>query len=192
MKREDLIKLGIAEDVVDKIMAIHGTDIESHKSKLTTAETALTAAQTELDGTKKQLTEAGVQIESFKKLDVEGVKKAADEWKTKAEQAQAEAAKQVAQLKFDHALDGALTGAKAKNAKAVKALLNADLLKLADDGTISGLKEQIEKIKSENDFLFQGETPDPKIVLGGNNQTVTTDAFTAAVRKGAGLPDKGK
>lgn len=78
MKREDLIKLGIAEDLVDKIMALHGSDIEGHKTRLTTV-------QTELDGLKKQLSEANTAIEGFKKLDVDGIKAAADEWKAKAE-----------------------------------------------------------------------------------------------------------
>jgi len=183
MKREDLIKLGVAEDVVDKIMAAHGKDIEDHKSKLATA-------QTELDGLKTQLKDAGEAIEGFKKLDIDGVKKSADEWKAKAEQAEKDAQAQIQTLKFEHALDGALAGAKAKNAKAVKALLQADALKLNEaDGSILGLKEQLEKIKSEADYLFENDTPTPKVVAGGNSTTVTTDAFTAALRKGAGLPE---
>jgi predicted nucleic acid-binding Zn-ribbon protein len=182
MKKEDLIKLGLTDEaVIEQIIILHGKDIEKHK-------TGLSTAQAESDGLKKQLTDANAAIEGFKKLDVEGIKKAADEWKTKAEQAQTEANKQIAGLKFDHALDGALSGAKAKNGKAVKALLDAELLKLADDGSISGLKEQLEKIKSENDYLFESETPTPKIVVGGNNKSVITDAVVLAARKAAGLP----
>lgn len=185
MKREDLTKLGITDELVDKIMALHGSDIEAHKQKLVTA-------QAETDGLKKQLTDANASIEGFKKLDPEALQKAADEWKTKAEAAQAEAQKQVAGLKFDFALDGALTAAKAKNAKAVKALLQQDALKLSDDGSILGLKEQLEKIKTENDFLFESEQPTPKIITGGQPTTQTiTDPVIAAMRKAAGLPAEG-
>lgn len=189
MKREDLIKLGIAEDLVDKIMALHGTDIESHKTKVATA-------QTELDAIKKQLSDANNEIDGFKKLDIEGVKKAADDYKAKFETAQADAQKQLAQLKFDHALDGALTGAKAKNAKAVRALLNMDALKLNEaDGSIIGLKDQLEQIQKDNDYLFAGESAsvlasDPHIVTGGNPPQKTIDAFDAALRRGAGLPEE--
>jgi len=143
MKREDLKKMELADEVIDQIMALHGKDVESHKSKLVTAETTA-------DGFKTQLGEANKTIEGFKGMDIEGVKKTADDWKLKAETAQTESAKQLSDLKFDHALDGALTGAKAKNAKAVRALLKADDLKLAEDGSIVGLNEQLEKIKSEN------------------------------------------
>ena len=183
MNKKDLTDLGIAEDVAEKIIVLHGKDIEKHKSMIQ-------SSTTEIEGLKTQLTEASKQIEAFKGMDIEGVKKAADDWKTKAETAEADAKKQVAALKFEHALDGALSGEKAKNAKAVRALLNMDALKLNDaDGSIIGLKEQIEKIKSENDYLFEGEKQDPKIVVGGNNQKITDDAFMSALRKGAGIPE---
>lgn len=181
MKREDLEKQGLTKEQIDFVMAENGKDIESQKSKTT-------AAQGEVDGLKKQIEEANQQIEDFKKLDIEGVKKAADEYKTKFESAQAESVKQLAALKFDHALDSALTGAKAKNAKAVKALLDTELLKMAEDGSISGLKEQLEKIQSENDYLFESEEQPPKIVIGGQSKTVINDPVYLAARKAAGLP----
>lgn len=183
MNAEDLKKLGLEdEEVIQKIIVLHGKDIEKNKTSLATA-------QAELEGVKKQLAEANTQIESFKGMDVEGVKKSADEWKAKAEQAQAEAASQIAALKFDHALGEALSGAKAKNAKAVRALLDMNALKLNEaDGSIVGLDEQIKKIRSESDYLFDSETEPPRIVVGGNNKSVITDATVLAVRKAAGLP----
>ncbi len=54
-------------------------------------------------------------------------------------------------MKFDYALTAALTGAKARNSKAVKALLDMDGLKL-NDGKIIGLDEQLSQIKEENAF----------------------------------------
>lgn len=180
MNKKDLIDLGIAEDVADKVVILHGKGIESHKGTIATM-------QTELDGLKTQLTEAGATIEGFKKMDVDGIKAAADDYKAKFEQAQTESASQLANLKFDHALESALTGAKAKNAKAVQALLSRDALKLNDDGSILGLKEQLEKIKSENDYLFADTKEPPKIVTGGKSQSVLSDAMTDAARKGAGL-----
>jgi predicted nucleic acid-binding Zn-ribbon protein len=181
MKREDLTKLGLAEDLINQIMGLHGTDIESHKTKLN-------AASTELEGLKAQLIEANKAIESFKSMDIEGVKKSADEWKTKAEQAAAEAQAQMNQLKFDHALDGALNGAKARNAKAVKALLSMDALKLAEDGSIAGLTEQLEKLKSEAEYLFENNTETPKVVVRtANPVNFNNDPLVAAARRAAGL-----
>jgi predicted ester cyclase len=182
MKREDLKALGLTDEQIEKVMAENGKDIEKHKS---TADNA----KTELDNLKAQITEANKQIDSFKAMKVEDIQKAANDYKTKFEQAQADATKQVAQLKFDHALEGALVTAKAKNAKAVKALLDIPNLKLKeDDGSIIGLDEQLKKVKEANAFLFEEEQPLPKVVLNSNNQSVLTDPVVLAARKAAGLP----
>jgi predicted nucleic acid-binding Zn-ribbon protein len=189
MKREDLEKIeGLSKEAIDKIMALHGQDITNHQTKLTTA-------QTELDGLKAQLTEANTTIEGFKKLDVDGIKAAADDWKAKAEKATADAAAQMTALKFDHALDGALSGAKAKNPKAVKALLDMELLQKAFDdktGTIIGFEDHLKPVKEANDYLFESEGNNPQIVAGWHNQTVLGDPFEAAMRKGAQLSPQGK
>lgn len=189
MKRDDLKKLlgdGVADDVIDKIMSENGKDIEAQKAKIA-------AAESEAQTAKEQLVEANKQIEAFKGMDIEGVKKAADDWKLKAETAEAEAKKTVEALKFDHALDAALTAAKAKDVVSVKAHLKTEAMKLQEDGSIVGLNEQLEKIKADEktSFLFWSEQPEPKIVTGANNQPLNMSAFEAALLKGAGL-DKEK
>lgn len=187
MKREDLKKLlgdSATDETVDKIMTLHGSDLESHKGKLTTA-------QAEADALKTQLAEANTTIEGFKKLDVDAIRAAADEWKTKAEQAQADSAKQVAQLKYDHALDGALSAAKVKNPKALKALLNNDALKFNEaDGSIIGLDDQLKKVKETDAYLFTDETPQPQITTGGTNRPINSDPVWEAMLKGAKLEPK--
>jgi len=69
---------------------------------------------------------------------------------------------QLAQVRLDNAVDAALTAAGAKNNTAVKALL-ADFLKeakLADDGTVKGLANELaEMVKAEaTSFLFATDT----------------------------------
>lgn len=181
MKREDLKALGLEDGVIDSIMALNGKAIETHKA-------AAQTAQAELETVKGQLAEAGATIESFKALKPEELKAAADDWKAKAEKAQTDAAAQLAAVKFDYALESALTGAKAKSAKAVQALLSTDTLKDANGEFIAErFTEQLEKIKSEHDYLFTDATIPPRIVQGGNNQSVMSDPQLEAMRKGAGL-----
>jgi len=181
MNKKQLLDLGLTEELAEQIVVLHGKDIESHKTKLL-------ASQEEATSLKTQLAEAGVTIEGFKKLDIEGVRKSADEWKKTAEKTQADSAAQLSALRFDHALDSALTGAKAKNAKAVKALLKAENLKLSEDGTIVDLDRQLVEIKKENDYLFESDTPTPRIITGGTSKTVISDSVVDAARKAAGLP----
>lgn len=176
MKREFLEELKIDKEVIDKIMAENGKDIEAEKQKLTTQ-------KTELDGIKTQLTEANKQIESFKGMDIEGIKKAADDWKAKAETAQTEAQKQIAQLQFDYALETELSKAGARNPKTIKALLKMDGLKNVE-GNIIGLKEQLDKLKTDEAYLFAEET-DP------NNPSIVK-VNSAGDHKPSGNPDYDK
>jgi len=180
MKREELEKLGLEKEAIDQIMAMAGKDLEAHKVKLSTAEQEIASVRTQYD-------EATKQIESFKSMDIEGVRKSADEWKTKAEQAAKDAQAQIAQMRFDHALDGALISAKAKNVKAVRALLSTADMKLTDSGDILGLDDQLKKIKTEADYLFESDQPAPKITAGGGNSSQNIDPAVAAFRAAAGL-----
>lgn len=177
MKREFLTGLGIAEDVIDKIMAENGKDIEAVKSKYA-----------DYDALKTQLSEANGKIEEFGKLDFDGVKKMADDYKAKFEEAQAESKKQIEAMQFNHALENALSGAKAKNVKAVRALLETDKLKLNKDGSLTGLTEQLDKLKSENDYLFEAEKKEdvPQFLGGSSGGSPASDED--AVRAVMGLP----
>jgi len=166
MKREFLEELKIEKEMIDKIMSENGKDIETEKTKVTTK-------QTELDGLKIQLTAANKQIESFKGMDVEGIKKAADDWKVKAESAQTEAQKQIAQLQFDYALETELSKAGARNPKTIKALLKMESLKNVD-GDIIGLKDQLEKLKTDEAYLFVETTAEKddksKVIVNSGGQ----------------------
>jgi len=180
MKREDLAKLGIEDEAIDSIMALNGADIE--KAKASSKQT-----QSELEAAKAQLQEATKTIEGFKAMDIDGIKKAAEEWKSKAEQATKEAEARIASMRFESSLNEALASARARNPKAVRALLSEADLKQTESGEIVGLKEQLEQIKSENEYLFESETPAPKIVSGGGEKQAINDTVILAARKAAGL-----
>lgn len=168
MKREFLRELGLTDEQIDKIMAENGKDIEKYK---TLAETK----EAELKQIKQQLEEANAQIEKFKDMDIESIKAAAEDYKQKYEKAKEEAQREIEQIKFNYAIEKALTNAKARNVKAVKALLDLENLQLADD-KILGLDEQLERIKEENDFLFESEDNQklPKFVGPGGDDTKTS------------------
>ena len=182
MQRSELEKLGLEKEAIDSIMALNGKDIEAHKAKIA-------AAEAERDGLKSQLDEAAKAIDGFKALDIEGVKKSADEWKAKAEQAEAARIKEVENVRFDHALESALKDFKAKDPSDLIPRLKRDALKLSEDGkTVIGLKEQIEPLQAAKDYLFESDVVTPKIVSGGGNKPIDNqDAVVIAARKAAGL-----
>jgi hypothetical protein len=61
------------------------------------------------------------------------------------------------QMQFDYALDGALTNAKSKNNKALKALLDMNSIKY-QEGKLEGFQEQIEALQKDASYLFDLNT----------------------------------
>lgn len=88
-------------------------------------------------------------------------KKATDDYEAK-----------LAQQSFDFALKEALSGAKAKNPKAVEALLNKDAIKL-DGDKLLGLDEQLKTLKESDSYLFDAEQSQqqPPTFSTGQHQT---------------------
>lgn len=119
------------------------------KSKYDTLELAKGELQT-------QLATANTKLEGYD-----------PEWKVKAEQAEKDAQTKISAMQFDLSLDAALSAAKARSPKAVKAMLNMDGLKL-NDGQIIGLNEQLETVKKEHDYLFESDKQQPVITKPGS------------------------
>lgn len=165
MKTEFLKGFNLSQEEIDKIMAENGKDIAAEQKKADKIIQERDSYKLKAENLKNQVNDANDEIQKFKDMDVEGIKQAADDWKQKAEKAKSDTDAKISELKFEHALSEALTGAKAKNAKTVKALLDMDGLKL-NDGKIIGLEEQLSQIKEENDYLFESDEPAPTIVKG--------------------------
>ncbi|WP_052045131.1 phage scaffolding protein [Caloranaerobacter azorensis] len=67
----------------------------------------------------------------------------------------AEKEKTMSEVRKNAAIEMAITKAKAKNTKAVKALLEFEKLEVNEDGTIKGLEEQLTKLKETDPYLFE-------------------------------------
>lgn len=158
MTRKQLEDLGLTKGQADSVMKINGDDIENAKG---TASTEIKNLQTEVEGLKTQVGDRDKQLETLKASagDNADLKKQIEDLQTENATAKANHESELNQLKIDFAVEKALTGAKAKNIKAVKALLELNDAKLDKDGNVKGLAEQIEKLTSGDDtkFLFEAQ-----------------------------------
>ncbi|WP_418710678.1 phage scaffolding protein, partial [Allofournierella sp.] len=100
-----------------------------------------------------------------KALDVEGIRKAADEWKARAEQAEKDAAAQVAAVKFDAQLEAAIGKAGGRNSKAIRALLDVDALR-ASQNQEADLQAALDGLAGSEAYLFDAGTPAPPYAGG--------------------------
>ena len=155
MKRKELEDLGLNKEQVDAVIKMNGADIENAKS-VSAAE--ISNLQTENESLTSQVKERDKQLETLKKSagDNEDLQKQIEQLQTDNATAKANHESEMNQLKVEYAVEKALTGAKAKNIKAVKALLDLDDAKLDKEGNVKGLQEQIDKLVSGEDtkFLF--------------------------------------
>lgn len=158
MTRKQLEDLGLSKEQVDSIMKINGEDIENARSA---SATEIKNLQKEVDGLKTQVSDRDKQLETLKTSagDNADLKKQIEDLQAENQTAKANHESELNRLKVDFAVEKALTGAKAKNIKAVKALLDLDDPKLDKDGNVKGLAEQIEKLTTGDDtkFLFEAQ-----------------------------------
>ena len=194
MKTEVIEKLlkeaGVSEDkmkaVVDGVMAENGKDIAAEQTKTFAKEGELKTA----NETIKNLQE------TVKKFDGKDPDKLSSDLKAMQDKYD----KDISDLKLGSAIDIAIANSKAKNVKAIKALLDMDSIKLNDD-KLSGFDEQITKLKESDAYLFEnsGEKqsmegkPAGRVKTGSEHggtpgSEVGAD-FMAGVRSGAGLPE---
>lgn len=158
MTRKQLEDLGLTKEQADSVMKINGDDIENAKG---TAATEIKNLQTEVEGLKTQVGDRDSQLETLKASagDNADLKKQIEDLQTENATAKATHESELNQLKIDFAVEKALTGAKAKNITAVKALLDLKDAKFDKEGNVKGLAEQIEKLTSDEGtkFLFEAQ-----------------------------------
>lgn len=169
--REILKNAGVPEDKLDSAIAEVNKALPLHfipKDKYNEAAEAKKKLEADLQARDAQLEElkkaAGTSEELKKQIETLQTenKKAGEEWQAK-----------VAQMQLDFALERALAAAKAKNAKAVKALLDMEKVKL-DGDKLLGLDDQLKTLQQSDPYLF-GESGK---VGGGTNPPGGTEPKT--------------
>lgn len=160
MKRKFLEDLGLEKEQIDKILDENSQDIGKAKGDLEDVQGKLKTAEGEIETLKGQVKDRDNQLETLKNStgDVEDLKKQIETLQADNKAKDDAHAAEIKQLKIDAAIESALTGAKAKNNTAVKALLkDLDKAELDEDGTIKGLAEQIEGLLKSDSYLFEAK-----------------------------------
>lgn len=134
MKVEFLKGLGLTDEQIQSIQAESGKEIQKYKDENT-------SLKADNENQKELLENANKEISSYKDMDFEGIKKSAEEYKTKFETAETDYKNKIAEMEFNNKLEKYVSGLNLKN----------DIYK----------KEVISQIK-EKELKFDGET-----LLGG-------------------------
>lgn len=186
MKKEDFLKLGLSEEQATKAAEVSAEELKGFIPK---------SRFDEVNEVKKRLEEdlkkRDQQLEELKKLNPEKLQEEINRLQEKNKQTQKQYEEELSKIKLENAIEKALINAKAKNIKAVKALLDLEKVEL-DGETVKGLDDQIKKLTEGEDtkFLFdvagekpnfKGIKPGEKTDKSGNNEQPKTlaDAIRA-------------
>lgn len=181
MKREEVAKIfeGATDEQITAILNINSADIGKAKEKI----------EAERDNYKTQLETAQTALKEFEGVDVGElngrIKQLTDDLAAKESAHQAK----IADMEFASVLDGAITASGARNAKAVKALLDLDALKASKNQT-EDIKAAIETVKADEGYLFGADEPIHNAVRETNG-TITGSGMSA-MRAAMGLPPETK
>lgn len=122
-----------------------------------------TAAETEKlrtarDNYKTRLDTATEQLKAFEGVNVDDLQGKITTLNRQLADQKADYEKQLADRDFDDMLNGAISGSKAKNVKAVRALLDLEAIK-ASKNQAADIEAALKKVKEENDYLFTSDEP---------------------------------
>lgn len=136
---------------------------------------------------KNQLDQRDTQLEELSKKAKgnEELTAQINQYKQEIETTKSDYEKKLQQQTFDHSLEKSLSGAKARNPKAVKGLLDLDSIKL-DGETLLGLDDQLKALKESDSYLFEtddegGGGTKPNFSTGKHQSTGGGDAFANAL-----------
>ena len=152
MKKEDLIALGLTEEQANKVLESHKNELNGFipKNRFDEVNEAKKLAEGQVKTLTKDLEDAKASAgdnEDLKKKLEDAIQKQKDDAKNFYTQ--------LAQLKLSNALKLAITDA--QDVDLVIGQLDQTKLKLGEDGTLTGLDEQLKTLRESKGFLFKQE-----------------------------------
>ncbi len=194
--KELLKNAGIAEDQVETIVANAAKEAPKHvvpKAVYNDLSTEKKSLETQLTERDTQLTELQKQVKGNEELEktIKELRDANDLAATKHQ-------KELQSQKIESAIEIALTGAKARNLTAAKALLDREGVTIDKDGNVIGLNDKVKALveSEETKFMFEstetvitGTTPGGQPGGGGNPIDISKMTYSQLSEYMANNPD---
>ena len=158
MKRDFLKNLGIEDkDIIDKILDENSADIGNAKGELNTYKNKVLELENDIKNKDNEIADLTKKVGNTDALNEKITQLETD--KTNLTN---ELNTKVSTLQKAHAIESGVRDAKAKNVKAVMALLDMDKITY-ENGELSGISEQLEALKNGDDssFLFGADSGNP-------------------------------
>ncbi len=162
MKREDLEKIGLSEEQVNEVMKLKSVAM----SEIDTLNNKVTQLTNEKGNLQKQIDDANKEIQSYKDMDIDSIKKSAEDWKTKYEEMEANQKAEKEKSVRDERTNAFFNDIKfaSESAKAgVIAQFNAKDFKYDEEtNKFLGASEWLNDLKEKDSGAFLSDVANPK------------------------------
>ena len=166
MTKEELLALNLTEEQATAIIEDYGKNYVS-KSQFNEKNEKYKQAKQELETTRSEYSKLAESESANETLKAQ-IKELQDE----AAERDSQYAQKIKEMQVDNGINSAILQCGVKNPKILTSLLNKEAITLNEDGSISGLQEQIEALKQSDSYLFTSDTP--KGVVPGETNTQHT------------------
>lgn len=162
MKREFLEGLNLNKEAIDSIMTEYGKTTQSLRD--------------ERDTLKSQLNDANNEIQSYKDMDIESIKKSADDWKTKYEEMEAnqkaEKEKSIREARTNAFFNDVKFASESAKAGVISQFNQKDFKYDEESQKFLGASEWLNDLKEKDAGAFLSDVANPKFTT---NPTAPTD-----------------
>lgn len=178
--REFLKGLELGDETIDTIMAEHGKLVTKDKE--------------EINGLKKQVDDANKEIQSYKDMDIESIKRSADEWKTKFEEIEAnqkaEKEKSIREERTNAFFNEVKFASESAKAGVIAQFNEKDFKYDEETKKFQGASEWLEELKTKDTGAFLSDVANPRFTT--NPTTPVIDSSMDEVMKVMGLFEEKK
>lgn len=165
MKRKFLEDMGLTKEQIDQIMEENGKDITREQGVANTYKT--------------QLEEVQEKLKAFDGVDVKDLQGKITALTNDLNTTKSTYEAQIADMQFASNLESKISALKARNVKAVMALLDVESLKKSKNQD-TDITAALEALKKDNGYLFEESKAAPRVVTGNQTTTDNTDRKAAA------------
>lgn len=179
MNTEELKKLGLTDEQEKSVFALHGKVVNSLKQQVTELTTERDDFKTQLEGRDKDLKGLQKQVKDNEDL--------SKQFKTLQEKYDTETkalSDKVATVTFDNKISEALSKTNARDKADLAKFLDREKIKLNEDGTLTGLDEQVTALQKDKAYLFNEGTRTHYSPSGGNPVGFSSDLSVAMKQDG--------
>ena len=159
--RDNLREIGIDEESLEKVMTLHGQEVQGLNDKVSQKESKLNELQSTVDSYKEDNKQKDNELKDLQEKAKNGddLQQTISDLRQANEDREKERQKEIKELKFNHNLENKLRDVGARNVKAVRALLDSENLKFNDEeNEVIGLQDQLEKLRESDSYLFADST----------------------------------